>query len=129
MTNVYTTFVKDNYATVKEKNPDTNSKDILRLIAADWNAKKPKKEVKPKKVKPEVKPVPKKEIKKPTSKKPKTVPIELNGDNIEDGIANIEDGIQRNPPPTELAQKVFKTKPKIGTKKRKSTETEEATTA
>ena len=52
-----------------------------------------------------------------------------NGDNIEDGIANIEDGIQRNPPPTELAQKVFKTKPKIGTKKRKSNETEEATTA
>jgi len=122
MANVYTSFVKENYAGFKEKNPDANSKDILRLIAADWNAKKPPKEVKSKKAAPKAG-EPLRRITK--VRKPKAVSMQLNGDSIEDSVANIEDAIQRKSPPVELAEKVLKPKPKTATKKRKTNATEE----
>jgi len=68
----YTSFVRDNYPKMKESNPEANSKDILRLIAAEWNKTKPPKE-----------------DKKPKPKGKKAQPIEITGDNVKDQINNI----------------------------------------
>jgi hypothetical protein len=40
MPNAYTDFVKQSYAACKSSNPGTPSKDILRLLARDWQEKK-----------------------------------------------------------------------------------------
>ena len=70
MATPYTSYVKENYPAMKAKNPNTNSKDILRLIAAEWTKNKPPKEDK-------------------TKPKKKTTPIEITGDNVKDKISNI----------------------------------------
>jgi len=67
MATPYTSYVKENYPAMKAKNPNTNSKDILRLIAAEWTKNKPPKEDK-------------------TKPKKKTTPIEITGDNVKDQI-------------------------------------------
>jgi len=113
--NPYTQFVKENYAVIKAKNPDTNSKDILKLLASEWNATKPPKADKPK-VK---KPTAPKEPKAAKLKRTTNAKLRLNEDNVEDSIANIEDEIQSRPPPTALAQKTVKPSPKTTRTKRK----------
>ena len=137
-TNIYTEFVKNNYANTKKNNPEANSKDILRLIATEWNATKPPKPPKvpktprakvvkpakvPKEPKPKAKPAPK------TKKAKPPLPPPINEDDIEGGITNIEDALQTAPTPTEIVKKVLKPSPKIKTKKRKTAIPEDGTAA
>jgi hypothetical protein len=122
MANIYTEFVKNNYQSIKQANPEANSKDVLRLIATEWNATKPPKPPKaPKTPRPKIvkqAKVPKEP--KAKTKKVKSPPIINEGD-IEGGIANIEDALQTAAPSVEIAKKVLKPSPKIATKKRKTT--------
>ena len=106
MSTEYTMFVKNNYAKFKEKNPETNSKDMLRLIAAEWNATKPKK------AKDAAKPKPK--VLKRTAKA-KAPPIEIDGANIKDSINNIQDASEQSPPPAELIEKVTRSRKRVKT--------------
>eukprot|EP00664_Eupelagonemidae_sp_cell27_P002611 gene2611-4843_t len=39
----YTAIVKDNYQKAKQDTPNSNSKDILRLVAEQWQRQKPPK--------------------------------------------------------------------------------------
>ena len=97
MATPYTSYVKEQYPAMKAKNPDTNSKDILRLIAADWTKNKPPKEDKPKK---ELK----RTEKSPPKPKKKTTPIEITGDNVKDKISNILSD-NESPPPSPVSTK------------------------
>ena len=91
MTTPYTAFVKENYPTIKAGNPEANSKDILRLIATEWNKTKPPKEAKPTlKRTPKAKPAPK-----------QTKLIEISG-NIKDQIDNILPDDSCTPPPVSI---------------------------
>jgi len=103
MTTPYTAFVKEQYPSMKASNPETNSKDILRLIAAEWNKTKPPKVDKPKaekKVKVPKEPTEPKVKAKPAPKRAK--PIEINGENIKDQIDNIIEDDSPTTPPTNV---------------------------
>lgn len=130
MSTAYTSFVRDKYPSFKANHPETNSKDILRLIAAEWNRTKPPKEQKEKK--PKTPRVPK-EKKAPASAasayEPHHERLDESIHDVEESVHNIEDALQTNPPSSKIVEKVLKSKSKAPSKKRKKATVEDPPSA